>query len=330
MGATYTHAADRTSRHATLVRGLLLDRSSLPIDLRLLVVSLVAVVAVALTAAGKLAAARFGEPLTLPSPLNLSQVADARALEAPLAQVFSDPEDRRLAATALFAELRPYREEEQPVPNVGSISRVQVSLGAIRRTRGLDRYQERTRGMVDAPGHEVTLPVLTSADLSALKPSFSVRTRRDFAAAVVRSTLLYVVAFHIPVVFWWWRKQPGDRVLLAAAHALTTIGLCAMIARPDPVRDLLLFPRYVDTIVLGVAVMAIVAVVDFRSPRLRQLTYVPLLAAATLSVMLIVFGRGPGGSSARVNLGPVQPIEAIRLLVLLFLAGYFARRWELL
>jgi cell division protein FtsW (lipid II flippase) len=184
--------------------------------------------------------------------------------------------------------------------------------------------------MVDAPGHEVTLPVLTSADLSALKPSFSVRTRRDFAAAVVRSTLLYVVAFHIPVVFWWWRKQPGDRVLLAAAHALTTIGLCAMIARPDPVRDLLLFPRYVDTIVLGVAVMAIVAVVDFRSPRLRQLTYVPLLAAATLSVMLIVFGRGPGGSSARVNLGPVQPIEAIRLLVLLFLAGYFARRWELL
>ncbi len=31
-----------------------------------------------------------------------------------------------------------------------------------------------------------------------------------------------------------------------------------------------------------------------------------------------------------MNLGPVQPIEAIRLLLTLFLAGFFARRWELL
>jgi hypothetical protein len=31
-----------------------------------------------------------------------------------------------------------------------------------------------------------------------------------------------------------------------------------------------------------------------------------------------------------VNLGPVQPIEAIRLLLALFLAGYFARKWEYL
>ena len=31
-----------------------------------------------------------------------------------------------------------------------------------------------------------------------------------------------------------------------------------------------------------------------------------------------------------MNFGPVQPIEAIRLLLALFLAGYFARRWELL
>ena len=42
------------------------------------------------------------------------------------------------------------------------------------------------------------------------------------------------------------------------------------------------------------------------------------------------FGSGPGNSSAKVNLGPFQPIEAIRLLLALFLAGYFARRWELL
>ena len=43
-----------------------------------------------------------------------------------------------------------------------------------------------------------------------------------------------------------------------------------------------------------------------------------------------MFGGGPAGSGAKVNLGPVQPIEAIRILLALFLAGYFARNWELL
>ena len=55
-----------------------------------------------------------------------------------------------------------------------------------------------------------------------------------------------------------------------------------------------------------------------------------MLAALSLSILLILFGTGPGTSSARVNLGPLQPIEAIRLLLALFLAGYFARRWEVL
>ncbi len=61
-----------------------------------------------------------------------------------------------------------------------------------------------------------------------------------------------------------------------------------------------------------------------------SLSYLPLLAALSLSVVLILFGSGPGNSSAKVNLGPLQPIEGIRLLLALFLAGYFARRWELL
>ena len=56
----------------------------------------------------------------------------------------------------------------------------------------------------------------------------------------------------------------------------------------------------------------------------------PLIAGLSLCVALLLFGSGPSGSSAKVNLGPGQPIEAIRLLLALFLAGYFARNWELL
>ena len=76
--------------------------------------------------------------------------------------------------------------------------------------------------------------------------------------------------------------------------------------------------------------MTAVSLVDFGRIGFAELSYLPLVGALSLSVLLILFGSGPGSSAAKVNLGPVQPIEAIRLLLALFLAGYFARRWELL
>ena len=81
---------------------------------------------------------------------------------------------------------------------------------------------------------------------------------------------------------------------------------------------------------LGLVAAVGCSLVDFRKTSLLRLSYLPLVAAFGLSLLLLVFGNGPGTSSAKVNLGPVQPIEAIRLLLALFLAGYFARTWELL
>src|SRR6202521_3850064 len=60
------------------------------------------------------------------------------------------------------------------------------------------------------------------------------------------------------------------------------------------------------------------------------LSFVPLLGSIALSIALIVFGSGPAGSDARVNLGPFQPVEAIKVLLVFFLAGYFAKNWPLL
>ena len=63
---------------------------------------------------------------------------------------------------------------------------------------------------------------------------------------------------------------------------------------------------------------------------LVHLGYLSLVAATLLSLVLIVFGSGPGTSGAKVNLGPLQPVELIRLLLAFFLAAYLGRRWELL
>ena len=84
--------------------------------------------------------------------------------------------------------------------------------------------------------------------------------------------------------------------------------------------------------IAGLAVGVVVSfVMNLRTSSLRNLSYLPLVGAFMLSLLLLSpLGSGPAGSSAKVNLGPFQPIEAIRILLALFLAGYFARHWELL
>src|SRR5205085_11331757 len=106
-------------------------------------------------------------------------------------------------------------------------------------------------------------------------------------------------------------------------------GLILMISRRDPVRDTLLFVDFAQGAAVGVVLMAIFSSLDYE--RLTgKLSYVPLIVSFLLSVLLIAFGSGPGTSDAKVNLFGFQPVELIRVLLVFFLAGYFASRWDVL
>jgi cell division protein FtsW (lipid II flippase)/cell division protein FtsI/penicillin-binding protein 2 len=238
----------------------------------------------------------LGAGFPRPAVVNLNNVASANALEPALSTVFPDAKDRRTAAHDLFRFITETRDQSGPLPNVGALARSKV---------------------------------LTSAQLATLKPSFTVRARDTFRNRVLFFGLLYILAFQI--VWWLWklRSVRSDVLLLVVVHLLTAIGFATLLARPDPLRDSFLVSRYTEGILIGLALMTGVSMLKFREIAFLELSYLPLLAALTLSVVLLLFGSGPGGSSAKVNLGPVQPIEAIRLLLALFLAGYFARRWEL-
>ena len=121
----------------------------------------------------------------------------------------------------------------------------------------------------------------------------------------------------------------GDYLLLSATHLLTALGFAALVSRQDPLRDTdaVRSTRAAD-VESGFLCFALVSALDYRKVARAGLSYLPLVGALALSVVLILFGSGPAGSNAKVNLGPLQPIEFIRLLLALFLAGYFARRWE--
>ena len=292
MGTTYTTAARRDAQ-----RTALLARRMGPLDWILLATSALVCLAIVLAYAGRMTRVDLPDGTRRGALVDLNRVADPGELDAALAAVFQSPTERRAAAGEVFRHLLEVRGRGDALPNVGAIARV----GRI-----------------------------TGANLAALKPHFVVRSRGEFRTQLLLNSLVYVLGFHAVALLWRLRGIGGDRLLLAAVHLLTGIGFAILVSRPDPLRDSLLFVRYAQTATLGLGIMAALSCIDFTGPRLVDLSYVPLAGALSLSLLLVVFGSGPGASSAKVNLGPLQPVELTRLLLALFLAGYFARRWELL
>ena len=326
MTVTYTPAAERDRRS-----GRRTGRGGWP-DTGLLATSFVVVLAIALAYFGRVRAFDISEQAAhRDQAVNVNAVRDATELEPALGTVFPGAGDRIFAAHELFGFLTADPARRLTLPNVGAISRAIVRTAAIEGAKNLQAFAGRVKERA-GPGaaQPESLPLFTPGELTALKSSLAVRTRDQFRNQVLLYAALYVLSFHAVALAWRVRGVHGDRLLLSTTHLLTGIGFAALLSRPDPLRDTILFARFAETTIAGLALMTGLSLVRFTAAGFVTFSYLPLAAAFSLSVLLILFGTGPGTSSARINLGPFQPIEAIRLLLALFLAGYFARRWELL
>ncbi len=215
---------------------------------------------------------------------------------APLLESFQDREQRESAAQTVFDFL----ERSRPLANVGA-------LVAVR-----------------APG----LPRRSLLPLARIKPLMAVRTPEEFRRQFLLWAALYFAGFHLVALVWRLARFRGDTALLPALHLLTGIGFILMAGMRDPLRDTLEFRKFALGAVLGCAVLALAALPAFDYRRLSDWCYTPLFGALGLFGLLLRFGRGPAGNDAKVNLGPFQPVELIKILLVLFLAGYFTRNWE--
>ena len=221
--------------------------------------------------------------------VNLNAVSSAEEL-APFLSALGESRER--AAEKVFAVAGAGRR----VPNVGALARVRID--------------------------DTRLP------LSKLKPLMVVRTPREFMTQYVVWCCVYLAAFWMVHLVWRARRFHGDPVILPALHLLTGIGLILAVSLRDPLRDTLEFRKFAWGCALGCCLLLLPLLRSFHYQRFSRWTYTPLLAAFGLFVLLMVRGSGPTGSDARVNLGPFQPVEVIKLLLVLFLAGYFAGKWE--
>ncbi|MFL6350286.1 MAG: FtsW/RodA/SpoVE family cell cycle protein [Bryobacteraceae bacterium] len=282
--------------------------------------------------------------------LNLNQLARPQEL-LPYVGIIPAQSDQEFVAKRIYNVKR----HGEMFSNTGALARLRVTEAELVRARGLDAFPKR---MADArqrreqrdeeletsrswfskkwesmPGREgeraISIPLLTSAEFAQLKPHLTVRTARQFRAHLVFWVVLFFSAFYAVHVIWRAVRFTGDDLMLPTIHALCGIGLIVMISLRDPLRDALLFADFTEGVIAGCVALVLFSMLDCER-HFSRLSYVPLIAALVLAIALGVFGTGPGGSDAKINLFFFQPVELIRILIVLFLAGYFAQNWDAL
>jgi cell division protein FtsI/penicillin-binding protein 2/cell division protein FtsW (lipid II flippase) len=224
--------------------------------------------------------------------VNLNTVSSPQEL-LPVLEIYQD-RDRREAMAENILDLL---QRAHPLANVGTLARVRHG---------------------DAP----RLP------LARIKPMLIVRTPKEFTRDFLLWAAIYFAGFYLVGLVWRLAYFRGDRALLPALHLLSGIGFILMASMRDPLRDTLEFHKFALGVACGCVLLALAAFPFFDYRRLSDWCYTPLFAALALFGLLLRFGRGPAGNDAKVNLGPFQPVELIKILLVIFLAGYFTRNWE--
>ena len=268
--------------------------------------------------------------------VNLNAIRRADQLLPILSRVLPDSPERAFVAGEVFKEL-PAGGAKRQLENVGALAALRVRADAVAGRADLPGLSARgAAAMVAVPGPtdgaaaNATIGLFTSEQFQALKPLLVVREGGRFRAVFLLHVLMFVVAFAFMHLGLHATGKTGDRWLLPIALVLSGIGLAMLVSLRDPLRDQLLFTHFAQGTLYGAFALVLCAIPSYEHTVLRRLAFVPLLGALLLSLALVALGRGPTGSDAKVNLFDTQPIELIRLLLVLFLAGYFSSKWALL
>jgi cell division protein FtsW len=139
---------------------------------------------------------------------------------------------------------------------------------------------------------------------------------------------LFAAALLLAALWARWRVPRADPLLLPIAATLAAVGQ-VMTSRLEPE----LGPRQGTWVLVGLAAMTLVSFLP-SIEWLRDYRYTWATLAILLQVLTLIFGRDPNGSGAAlwfvVGTLSVQPTEAVKLLLVIFLAAYLEDYRELL
>ena len=140
--------------------------------------------------------------------------------------------------------------------------------------------------------------------------------------------LVFAAALIAASAWAFWRVPRADPLLLPIAATLAAVGQ-VMTSRLEAS----LGPRQGIWVLIGLGAMMLVGVLP-SIEWLRRYRYTWATLAIVLQILTLVFGRDPNGSGAALwfTLGPIslQPMEAVKLLLVVFVAAYLEDYRELL
>lgn len=282
--------------------------------------------------------------------LNLNHLTGPQQL-IPYLGMMPTPADQEFAANRIYDLAR----RGTHFDNTGAIARMRVTESDLTQGRGLTALQQRmhdarqrrekrleqreaSRGWwlvlwdrlhPASPQRELSIPLLTSTEFAELKPHLRVRDAGDYRRSFAIWVALFFASFYVVHAVWRLRGFSGDNLMLPLMHVLCGLGLILMVSLRDPLRDTLMFTDFVQGVLAGAVALLLFSAIDYER-HFSRLSFVPLLASVVLALALGLFGSGPGSSDAKVNLLFFQPVELIRILLVFFLAGYFAQNWDAL
>jgi cell division protein FtsI/penicillin-binding protein 2/cell division protein FtsW (lipid II flippase) len=236
-------------------------------------------------------------------------------------------------ALVFFAKTQDFSDEQARLDrgellNLNTAPDAQRVLPFVTSTAQAESIGEYLRRSGSLPNVGALARIRPRLPLAKLKPLLVVRTPAEFRRQYVEWIGVYFAAFFLVWLVWRWRGFVGDPSLLPALQLLTSIGLILAVSLKDPLRDTLEFRKFAWGVAAGCLLLLLPLLKPFASRDYSKLVYTPLIAAFALFALLVGLGSGPTGSDARVNLGPFQPVEVIKVLLVFFMAGYFAKRWE--
>ncbi|MDX1608101.1 MAG: rod shape-determining protein RodA [Candidatus Spechtbacterales bacterium] len=121
--------------------------------------------------------------------------------------------------------------------------------------------------------------------------------------------------------------QGYDWMLLAASISLAVIGLISLFSVTRP--GLTNFYKQIIWLVLGIGVFFFFASIDYRLLRVHFSPVLFLYFLGLLGLVIVYFaGSQIRGARSWISVGPfnIEPVEALKLILIFILAKYFSRR----
>lgn len=193
---------------------------------------------------------------------------------------------------------------------------------------------------------EHTLSILSPQVFSNIKRDRALiaRTPAQFKSALIKTVTTYIFGWLLMLLFVFMldrrSKSQSDYLTLIALMIITGISLLASYGIWNPLIDTLYASVMTSGLWMGLAGMAVAiwfnyAKLDARLSAskywvLRNYGWTVLAGAVALLFMLYFFGTGPEGSDAKVNLFGFQPSDIARIMIVVFMAWFFAHKATLI